>query len=186
MLVPGLRYSPAYLSEAEQADLVTTIEALPWLTDLQRRVQHYGYRYDYSRRSLSAAAYLGPLPQWLEALAARYVADGFTADRPNQVIVNEYQPGQGISAHIDCAPCFGATILSLSLLSSCVLLFSHTQQEERVPVLLEPRSLVVMQGDARSTWKHAILPRKRDEVNGQIIARRRRLSLTFRTVLSTE
>ena len=66
------------------------------------------------------------------------------------------------------------------------MLFSHTQQEERVPVLLEPRSLVVMQGDARYTWKHAILPRKRDEVDGQVIARRRRLSLTFRTVLSAD
>ena len=34
---------------------------------------------------------------------------------PDQLIVNEYQPGQGISAHIDCEPCFKNTIVTVSL-----------------------------------------------------------------------
>ncbi|WP_231289239.1 hypothetical protein [Rickettsia bellii] len=29
---------------------------------------------------------------------------------PDQVIINEYMPGQGIAPHTDCIPCFSDTI----------------------------------------------------------------------------
>jgi alkylated DNA repair dioxygenase AlkB len=47
--------------------------------------------------------------------------EGLADEVTNQTIVNEYRPGQGIAAHVDCVPCFGATILSLSLGSSSVV-----------------------------------------------------------------
>jgi alkylated DNA repair dioxygenase AlkB len=97
------------------------------------------------------------------------------------VIVNEYEPGQGIAAHVDCVPCFGETITSLSLASPCVMDFMG-KEGEKAPQFLEPRSLVVLSGPARYQWRHSIAPRKTDKYQGDIIPRRRRLSLTFRNV----
>ncbi len=184
LVVPGLRYQSGYIGDTEQAQLVADIERQPWITDLKRRVQHYGYRYDYTRRSVDPAMYLGPLPVWLTPLAQRLRDDGIFAAVPDQVIVNEYMPGQGISAHIDCIPCFGDTIVSISLLSSCVMLFMRAEPQAQIPVLVESGSLLVMQAEARYRWKHAIPARKVDEIAGTRIARRRRISLTFRTILA--
>ena len=43
----GLKYIPNYLDRSEQKQLIETIDRQPWLTDLKRRVQHYGYKYGY-------------------------------------------------------------------------------------------------------------------------------------------
>jgi hypothetical protein len=48
---------------------------------------------------------------------------------------------------------------------------------------LPPRSLLLMNGDSRYEWTHGIAPRKMDKVNGVVIPRGRRLSLTLRRVL---
>ena len=114
----GLTYLENYVREDEADRLVQEIDAATWRTNLKRRVQHYGYRYDYKARQARQEDYLGPLPELFQGLAKRLTAEGHFQVVPDQVIVNEYQPGQGISAHIDCQPCFGETIASLSLLSS--------------------------------------------------------------------
>ena len=46
----GLTYLENYISDAEADRCVQEIDAAPWRTDLKRRVQHYGYRYDYKSR----------------------------------------------------------------------------------------------------------------------------------------
>ena len=48
---------------------------------------------------------------------------GFVAEAETGRIaaVNEYLPGQGIAQHVDCVPCFGGTVASLSLLSPCTM-----------------------------------------------------------------
>lgn len=181
--VPGLRYIASYLSAEEQTTLAGMIDQQPWLTDLKRRVQHYGYRYNYTHRAIDASMALGPLPDWAAQLARRLHLDGYTPRLPDQVIVNEYEPGQGIASHVDCVPCFDDTILSLSLLSPCVMLFTERSSTQQVAVVLEPGSLVVMQDAARYRWTHSIPARQTDVIDGQKIIRGRRLSLTFRTIL---
>ena len=119
------------------------------MTSTTRRVRHFGYRYDYKARSVTSDAYLGPLPEWLEHVGARLVTDGLFAHLPDQVIANEYLPGQGISAHVDCVPCFDNTIVSVSLLSHCEMDFRDTRSHAKLAVLLEPRSAVVIAGAAR-------------------------------------
>lgn len=182
-MITGLQYIPAYLSAEEQASYLATVDTLPWLTDLKRRVQHYGYRYDYQRRAVDESLYLGALPEWAATLVQRLHTDGYAPQLPDQLIVNEYLPGQGIALHIDCQPCFGDTIISLTLGSGCVMDFRHTQSQAHIPVWLEVGSLVVMQGEARYEWKHGIAARKTDIVEGQKVPRGRRVSLTFRTVV---
>jgi alkylated DNA repair dioxygenase AlkB len=180
--VPGLQYFPHYITQQEHDQFLAVIDQQPWLTTLKRRVQHYGYRYDYKSRAADASTFLGALPAWVMPLTKRLQSEGLVTQALNQLIVNEYEPGQGISAHIDSVPAFGDTVLSLALGSPCVMLFNKSETE--VPILTEPRGLLIMQGEARYAWKHSIPARKKDAYQGRVIERQRRVSLTFRNVLA--
>ena len=96
----------------------------------------------------------------------------------NQVIINEYEPGQGIGAHTDHQKFFGPKIVSVSLISPVVMNFAYN--DEKIPVLLEPNSCVSMERDARYKWTHEIPARKTDTINGKRFPRTKRISLTFR------
>lgn len=181
--VPRLEYRSQYVDAGEHDALLAAIDAVPWAEDLKRRVQHYGYRYDYRRRSVDGSAALGPLPGWADRFAVRLLQDGITSHKPDQLIVNEYLPGQGIAPHIDCEPCFGDTLCSLSLGAPCVMLLTHVETGRQEPILLEPCSLLILQGEARYAWKHGIPARKADLHEGHAVKRGRRVSLTFRTVI---
>jgi alkylated DNA repair dioxygenase AlkB len=95
------------------------------------------------------------------------------------MLVNEYVPGQGIAPHRDYAP-FDRTVVSLSLLTACVMDFKQAESERRESLLLEPRSLLVLTDEARYEWQHGIAPRKSDRWQGRNLPRGRRLSVTFR------
>jgi len=181
--IPGLSYIPGYISPQQEDELIRIIDAQPWTAELKRRVQHYGYRYDYKARSVASESYLGLLPEWVSPYCDRLRVEEFFPQLPDQVIINEYEPGQGIAPHIDCVPCFTDTIASLSLGSACVMEFAHIETRQKIPVLLEPRSLVILSGDARYRWQHGIPHRKTDRHHGTIFPRGRRLSLTLRKVI---
>lgn len=181
--INGLTYVPTYVSIDEQQTMLESIDALPWLDDLRRRVQHFGFRYDYKSRRVDPSMRLGILPSWADAIAHRLHRDGYFEELPDQAIINEYQPGQGITPHIDCEPCFGPSIASVSLGSPAAMSFTQCVTGERVDLLLEVGSLVVLQGEARYEWKHSIPARMTDRVGGKIVRRRRRVSATFRTVI---
>ena len=182
--IPGLSYFPDFVCEDAADSLLRKIDSEVWSTELKRRVQHYGYRYDYKARAIHSSDHLGPLPDWLDAFITYALPAPVMPDRPDQVIANEYLPGQGISAHIDCVPCFNGTIASLSLASATTMVFTHPSGS-RQELYLQPRSLIVLSGNARFKWRHAIPARKSDTVDNARVPRRRRVSLTFRKVLAT-
>jgi alkylated DNA repair dioxygenase AlkB len=173
--IPGLQYLPDFITVNEGRALIEAIDGQPWLNDLKRRVQHYGYKYDYKARAVTAGSYLGPLPDWLVPVSQKLPF------KPDQAIVNEYLPGQGISAHVDCVPCFADTIASLSLGSGAVMQFANGQKKH--DLYLEPCSLIILSGPSRYEWTHAISARKSDVVGDFKIERGRRVSLTFRTMI---
>ena len=173
--IDGLEYTPDFISAEEESTLFAQIDQQPWLNDLKRRVQHYGYKYDYKARTVTPDSYLGELPEWLMPIIAKLPF------QPDQAIVNEYLPGQGISAHIDCQPCFGDTIASLSLGSAAMMQFA--KDEQKAELYLASRSLITLSRTARYQWTHAIPTRKSDIINGHKIQRARRVSVTFRTML---
>merc|ERR1719401_161363 len=49
---------------------------------------------------------------------------------------------------------------------------------------LPPRSLVLLSGNARYRWEHMIVSRTTDTVDGEVIPRKLRVSLTLRTALT--
>ncbi|WLS04232.1 alpha-ketoglutarate-dependent dioxygenase AlkB [Shinella oryzae] len=184
-LPPGAIYIREFLSREEEGAIEDWLDTGEWSNTLKRRVQHFGYLYDYRARAVNADAYLGTLPEWLETLAERLVTRGYAIDLPDQVIANEYLPGQGISAHIDCAPCFDDTIISISLLSQCEMVFRERSGSRSLAVVLRPRSGIVLKGASRYDWTHEIPARKSDVVDGAKVDRRGRISLTFRKVIQT-
>ncbi|WP_430430547.1 alpha-ketoglutarate-dependent dioxygenase AlkB [Oceanicaulis sp.] len=181
-LPPGARLVDGFVGLGDAQHLLAAIDAEPWRSDLKRRVQHYGWVYDYRARAVSPDMDLGPLPHWLAEIANRVGQDGGFGATPDQVIVNEYCPGQGISAHVDCEPCFGPVIASLSLNGSAEMTLRKRSTGERHCVILEPAHLLILSGEARYHWTHEIPARKSDVIKGVRKARTRRVSLTFRTV----
>lgn len=138
-----------------------------------RRVRHYGFEYNY--RSGTSKKEIEPIPELYQRLAELVPLD-FT---PNQVIINEYMPGQGIGAHID-AKYFGPVIACFTFGSGATMEFSRG--EDKFELFTEPNSLYVMSGEARAEWKHQMRPRKSDRVDGKKITRGKRISVTYRTV----
>ena len=171
----GFRYQDEIITEAEQAELVASLRQL----DLKpfefhgyegnRRVVSFGLKYDYSRRSVEPA---GQVPAFLNDLLIR-VADfaGVDAKAFRQVGVNEYRPGAGIGWHKDKQE-FGI-VVGVSLLASATMRFRRAKGAAwtRVSHIVKPRSIYILDGEARTQWEHSIPP-----------LRDLRYSITFRTL----
>lgn len=65
----------------------------------------------------------------------------------NQLIINEYEPGQGINGHVDNINLFTDVVVSLSLGSPAIMNFE--KDETKVEIVLKRCSLIVLQGEAR-------------------------------------
>jgi alkylated DNA repair dioxygenase AlkB len=180
--VRGLVYLEQLLSVDAQRHIIAEVDALPWQTDLKRRVQHCGYKYDYKARAVDPSMYVGPLPLFAVEVAQQLRQHNLIVDLPDQLIVNEYQPGQGITAHVDCVPCFKDRIVTVSLGSACEMDFMNLTTRETLHAWLKSGSALLLSGEARYDWTHEIKGRKTDRG----IRRDRRVSLTFRNVILQE
>lgn len=183
--IKGLELYPNFISKKEEKELINSIDNSPWLNDLKRRVQHYGYKYDYRARKIDNSLYLGELPSWSKFIYTKMIDEKIIDFIPDQAIINEYETGQGISSHIDCEPCFGNTIISLSLNSSCVINFEkELNSKQKIGIFVEPKTLLVMKKESRYEWFHGIPQRKSDKFNNETTKRERRISITFRKVIT--
>ena len=186
-VIPGLKYVREFLSPSFCELAINRIDKMPWRDDLERRVQHYGWRYDYRARTVDADMRIGPLPGWLLEVALRlYRHETRPFDRiPDQAIMNEYLPGQGIAMHVD-RQCFGPAVATISLGDAWRMDLRPARSVDAEPaqILLEPGSALIMSGEARSRWLHGIAKRKRERTDNGWRPRKRRISLTFRTVLT--
>ena len=189
--VPGLCLIENFISEKEEDMLVEEIDK-NWHEndfDLKRRVQHYGWKYDYRSRRVHSDMHIGELPPWAKILATRLVNQKLVTNTPDQVIVNEYVKNQGIGPHKD-SKVFGDGIAMLSLLESWEMRFRKKEAKKTVNIMLERRSIAIMTGEARYQWTHEIPKRLREpdpnKPGDQILVkvRGRRLSFTFRKVLT--
>jgi len=174
-MINGLKVIKDFISQDEETALIHHIDSEPWDTSMKRRIQQYGHEYIIKKKKLSQE--IRPLPSWSQSILEKL--NGFFPKTPEQIIVNEYLPGQGISKHID-SPMFDEPVVSLSLLSSCVMNFIRDKQ--KLPLLLERRSLLIMTGESRWSWYHEIPSRKYDDVENIKVPRKRRVSLTFRVL----
>lgn len=174
MDIKGLQYYDDFISDEEEKELLKSIDEQEWNTSLKRRTQHYGYIYDYN--SKEAAKKTLNIPIWCNFIIERLIKREVIKNKPDQLIVNEYYPGQGIAMHTDNVKSFSDEIVSLSLGSSIIMDFKHWKTYKTEEIFLKKRSLLSLNGEARYDWGHGIKARLQD--NG--IVRERRVSLTFR------
>jgi alkylated DNA repair dioxygenase AlkB len=170
--IPGLSYVPEFLARADEKALLNLIDAGPWDDRWQRRTQSYGDAYGGSPAAR-------PMPDWGRGLAERLYAEKLMPFLPESILVNEYVPGQGISPHVDYEP-YDRAVASISLGSACLMDFARVDGTAKHAAWLEPRSVLVIDGEARYRWTHGIAARRKDAWNGTWFRRSRRVSITFR------
>ena len=159
----GATLVPDIVTKAEEQRILLRISQAPWMTDLSRRVQHYGYRYDYRGGPTDGRHDPAPpFPRWATVIGER-LSPFFDGAMPEQCIVNEYRPGQGIGMHADHAS-FGNIVVSLSLGDAWTMNFRPRSARPYVReglasdevALLPRRSALVLRADARSAFMHGI------------------------------
>ena len=171
----GLRYVREFVSAADERELIAGVAALP-LQPFQfgafeghRRVKSFGFRYDYTLQKLQPSE---PIPEWLSAVAREVERSGeLPTGNVRQILCTDYDVGVGIGWHRD-KPHFDK-VFGLSLGAPCKFRFRrrHGDKWQRFTLQAEPRSLYLMDGEARSVWEHSIPP-----------VEARRCSITFRTM----
>jgi len=187
--IPGLFYiSDIY----DLDDIINNLDEKKWFNvnprnPNSRRVQHYGYSYNYRTSNVSKKCdtipdILLPIRDLLGKICKikKLIPDDYIF---NQCIINRYETGQGIGKHIDTTN-YGSVIGCYTAKSGCYMVF--TRNTEKVKIYVKPNSLYIMSGEARYNWYHQMLPVKTDLVLGQSINRKTRISLTFRNVSNTD
>jgi alkylated DNA repair dioxygenase AlkB len=182
--IHGLSYYKNFFSREEQAELLTSIYEQPFQQIIARRQQFYGevyYHTSHKNRLLQPSqagsnkkAYDdddegSPISLPVETLLPHVQercqpffneADGF----PSQLLVNEYRNNLGISSHFEDMTAFGSVILTISLRNPIYMTLKKPMLRSNgcedyhdiQKILLEPGSLLVMQGDARYDYRHGI------------------------------
>jgi alkylated DNA repair protein alkB family protein 8 len=179
--VPGLLLYPDFISTSMEEELIHEIDSQTWVVDYDRRLQYYGYRneldtpYDLIRFPV-------PMPPLISRLSETLVEQKIVSILPDQVIINEYAPGEGLRPHKD-RNYFENQICGINLGSGCIMRYIKISGKDVVDVEMPRRSVYVMQDDARYKWHHSVPPRKKDTVDGNVKHRERRLSITYRKVI---
>jgi alkylated DNA repair dioxygenase AlkB len=177
----GLVYQSGFITHEEEAVLLSHIGTLPFQKarfqqyTARRRVVRFG---DWdSSRNARAEEELNPrrpFPMFLMALRSRLAHwRGLPEADLANALVTEYCPGTPIGWHRD-APPFDI-VIGVSLAGATRMRFrpcdAPSDPKAVFTVLLEPRSVYVMQGDIRWQWQHHIPP-----------AKELRYSITLRTL----
>ena len=178
--LPGLFLYPDLIDEARETQLLDEIDNQTWIVDYLRRLQYYGYRNELEK-PYDLIPFPIPMPTSINQLSKELVERKIILLQPDQVIINEYVPGEGIKPHKDRAY-YENQICGVNLGSGCIMRFIKGMNEQVIDIEIPRRSVYVMQDDARKKWKHAIPPRKKDNIAGQLKHRERRVSITYRKV----
>ena len=171
------------------------------LTKNSRKVQQYGFEYHYKSGNIKVPT--DPMPDYIYTLSDKLtyickkldiIDDSYNF---NQCIVNNYNKGQAISAHIDKTD-YGKVIGCYTVGTQAAIM-AFTLGSQIYELKAKPNSLYIMSGDARWKWKHEMLPLKsfqkplKKDSDRNTIPRRistkeqkgiipRRISITFRQV----
>ena len=200
--VPGLKLIQNFVSATEETALLRELEQYPKHHLSHRSVQQFGTAFCYATRGISDEEKPPPFPPVVQGVADR-MQPCFGESEITQMTVNHYSStSSGIGAHVDTHSAFGPVIASLTLVAGASMIFrcmNHVDDQNncvgRVKMVFLPRrSLLVMDGDARLCWSHAIpfkpfdvLSTIREESGSEALPYRIdrekcRVSLTFRTV----
>ncbi|XP_036381600.1 alpha-ketoglutarate-dependent dioxygenase alkB homolog 4 [Megalops cyprinoides] len=163
---PGVLLWEDFVSEEEERDLVTTMDQDAWKDSQSgRRKQDFGPKVNFKKQRVRLGTFSG-LPAASSKLVLRMqqhpLLQGF---QPVEQCNLDYNPqrGSAIDPHLDDSWLWGERLITINLLSDTVITMSMEegqgelgQREERVRVDFPRRSLLVLYGEARHRWMHAI------------------------------
>ncbi len=140
----------------------------------KRKVAWYGdepFAYRYSGMTKTALAWTA------ELLELKVLVEGHTRKTYNSCLLNLYHDGcEGMGWHSDDEPDLKreGAIASVSLGATRKFVFRHKASKEKISVVLENGSLLLMAGATQQYWSHSLPPTRR------VLAPR--INLTFRTI----
>ena len=156
----GRSLADSIVTSAEERTLIVGVNAAElspfqfhgWLG--KRLTTSYGWRYDFDDASFAPSE---AIPDWL--LPFREKAAQFAGLQPDQLVqalLIRYDPGAGIGWHRD-RPVF-EHVLGISLGAQATMRFRRRRSGgfDRASLLLEPRSIYHLTGEARHQWEHSI------------------------------
>lgn len=141
----------------------------------RRKVAWYGekpFEYTYSNTTKYA------LPWTKELLELKAVIEKETGETFNSCLLNLYHSGEeGMAWHSDGEADLkkDGAIGSLTLGAERKFAFKHKQTNEKIELILEHGSLLVMKDTTQTFWLHRLPPTKRITAP--------RINLTFRTII---
>jgi alkylated DNA repair dioxygenase AlkB len=158
----GFRYQQDLISAEDEHQLLAHVRELPFKEFEfhgflgKRRVVSFGWRYDFNERELQQADDIPPFLQRLRRKAAEFA--GLGLGDLQHVLVTEYAPGAAIGWHRDKA--VFAEVVGISLLAPCRFRLRRQLggKWQRAAINVEPRSVYLLSGPARTEWEHSIPP----------------------------
>jgi alkylated DNA repair protein (DNA oxidative demethylase) len=173
----GFLYVPDLITPVEEHALLAWLTTSPAWNEVtfrgqkaRRLAMSFGARYLTQGRRLIPAP---PLPAELVVHRNRMIAAAIAGLGRGLALAGQtredfalctalhYPPGAAIGWHAD-NPAFGPTVLSLSLGAAARLQLEPAGDPDaatrRLEVELAPRSLFVLAGEARSSWRHRLCP----------------------------
>uniref|UniRef100_A0AAQ4RKL9 Fe2OG dioxygenase domain-containing protein n=1 Tax=Gasterosteus aculeatus aculeatus TaxID=481459 RepID=A0AAQ4RKL9_GASAC len=185
---PGVFLRESFISEEEEEKLICTMDQNVWNESQSgRRKQDFGPKVNFKKRKVRFGGFSG-LPALSQRLVLRMQQEPSLADfQPVEQCNLDYHPqrGSAIDPHLDDSWLWGERLVTINMLSDTTLTMSLEQglpelglaEEVQVAVCLPRRSLVMLHGEARHRWKHAI---RRDDVRGRrVCSTYRELSAEF-------
>jgi alkylated DNA repair dioxygenase AlkB len=141
----------------------------------KRKVAWYGdKRFEYTYSKITKLA----LPWTNELLQIKSFTEERTGETFNSCLLNLYHTGEeGMAWHSDGETDLkkNGTIASLSFGAERKFAFKHKQSKEKVELVLEHGSLLIMKGTTQDHWLHRLPPTKQIS--------KARVNLTFRTIV---
>lgn len=74
--IPGLQLLPDFITAQEEQELLQHIDQQPWQNLSKRRVQHYGYKFEYTQRGVDLKQQVGCMPGWMQPVVQRVQVRG--------------------------------------------------------------------------------------------------------------
>lgn len=148
ILPSGLKLEENFISEEDENRFLQFSQFKSQISHLKNRaVKHYGFAFNYETNQVDKNQTVEEMPIEVEQLLVK-IKETFKIDKPNQLTVTFYEPGQGIPLHVDTHSSFEDGIVSLSLGSDIVMDFKHPDGRQ-ASVVLPRRSCMVMTGESR-------------------------------------
>lgn len=167
-----------YLNKFLNTDFWTQDELLMYGKRIKtaRKVAWFGdmdYQYSYSSSKKNA------IPWTPELLSLKRLIEQKTGEKFNSCLLNLYHNGnEGMGWHQDNEKELGKNpvIASLSLGIARKFSFKHIQSKQKVDIVLEAGSLLVMKGITQENWLHSLPKSTKIKLP--------RVNLTFRNIYS--